>query len=337
IGKGLAGSDKAAGQAKRVFLVHNGSAESPINENIIDTSTALTIGVAGTGLTGFSRPISLTTGGSVKNWVSEINDQQKVKDFFKTNDVTIDAIVGGHPTGLIRFKNIADSDVLPNTSNGTIKLTIGDYSNTVTLFDVDADTSTETTDDDQLPDDVPFSAKIKKAITHVDSNADPLLTAIADALIGAFPPFPQYDGTTAEVGSAEGERPDVAGHVPYGITARHTLNGVSETAIIGVLDAQSIAANIDVQIDNKIKETTSGSVSNKLKVSGGTSAKIRKVNIKNDPNTIQITLTSDDPGGEDSTIGQPSADTQTSATDFLLPVPPTDLNNSTGGATVFGV
>ncbi|MCY4215926.1 MAG: hypothetical protein OXC92_02945, partial [Flavobacteriaceae bacterium] len=321
--KGTADIEGTKAGAKRVFLVNE------IN------GLNLTIGVGGTGFTSFSRPINLSEGGSVKNWVNEINDDE-VKDFFDTNDVEINAEVGGHPTGLIRFKNIADGDNLTGTNTGTIKLTIGKgtgaYSNTVTLFDVDNDTSTETTDDDTLPDPKPFSSDNKKAITYVDSNSDRLLEDIAETLISAFPPFFESDGTTI---AEDEQRPDVAAHVPYGVSNLHDAGGDEDetyTAIVGVLDAQRIAANIDVKIDNKIKGGNAGTI---LKVASGKNAKIRQVNIKNNPNTIQITLTSKVAGEDETTIGVPVEETGGDEDNYTLPTPPTSIEGATG-ATVFG-
>ncbi|MCY4298019.1 MAG: hypothetical protein OXC61_01820, partial [Flavobacteriaceae bacterium] len=326
IGKGLAGTKTDAGAAKRVFLVDTGNSGFTV-----DSAEDLRIGVGGGNFSAFHRPINLEVGGSVNNHLTTINDAE-VKKFFDTNNVVVNAEAGGNPTGLIRFKNIADHlDDTAITANdltkpddglntGSIKLTIGKgasaYSNTVTLFDVDDDMSTDTTDDDELPDPKPFSATNKNAITYVDSNNDTLLEAIADALISAFPPFFDSNGVIDQVGTADGERPDVAAHVPYGVSDRHNAGGDngSHTAIVGVLDAQRIAANIDVKIDNKIK---GGNAATILKVAGGDNAKIRQVNIKNDPNTIQITLTSKVAGKDESTIGVPIVDE--TATDFVLP------------------
>ena len=248
--------------------------------------------------------------------------------------------LGGHPTGLIRFKNIADGDNLTGTNTGTIKLTIGKgtgaYSNTVTLFDVDNDTSTETTDDDTLPDPKPFSSDNKKAITYVDSNSDRLLEDIAETLISAFPPFFESDGTTI---AEDEQRPDVAAHVPYGVSNLHDAGGDEDetyTAIVGVLDAQRIAANIDVKIDNKIK---GGNAETILKVASGKNAKIRQVNIKNNPNTIQITLTSKVAGKDESTIGvpivEPSTDSGSDGNDDVDFALPPSNTSTTPGAYVY--
>ncbi len=331
VGKGLAGSDTAAGKAKRVFLVHNGSNASPISTTGIDTSTALTIGVAGSDLTTFSRPITLTPGGSVKNWLNDINDQ-KVKDFFKTNDVTIEAIIGGHPTGSVTFNNAIsghDSE-LTATAVGTISLTVGDYSNTVTLEDID--TGDDDDDNDELTPNVPFSAENKKAKTYLDVNNSRTVRNIAEALIAPFPHFPTPNNLTTSrtgVGSFE--------HVPYGISDLNTV-GVDNVAVVGSFDAKSIGDGkfVEVKVVNKIKASRGGSVVDFLNSGGGRNQEIRQLNIRDNTNTIQITLTSDDPGEDESTIGEPSDDSTTSATDLLLPVPPTSLDSSIEGATVFG-
>ncbi len=325
--KGTADIEGTAGKAKRVFLV-----------NDVDGSQNLTIGVGGTGFTRFSKAIDLTDGGSVRNWVVDINSAQ-VKSFFDTNDVEINAEVGGHPTTIIGFKAITDGDVLPATSNGSITLTIGKgneaYSSTVEIGNGDA---------------VDFSSSNKKAKTYVASDSDPLLTAIVDALIAPFPGFPHGadDNTDYTTSRTRGVAAATAG-VPYGISVRYdhdhdndlNTNEVSG-ARIGVLDAQKISDNIDVNVDNKIKETARGSVTSTLNPAGGRNAKVRTVGIQNDPNTIQITLTSKVAGTKENTVGDPIAEASTDSgsdgnddVDYTLPTPPTTLAEATG-ATAYG-
>ncbi|MCY3999006.1 MAG: hypothetical protein OXE55_06590 [Flavobacteriaceae bacterium] len=367
--KGTANIKGSAGAAKRVFLVSG----SP---TAIDASSNLTIGVGGTGFTSFNRPINLTDGGSVKNWVNDINDDE-VKDFFDTNDVEINAEVGGHPRGWLTFysdrEGNFDADTIGNQDDesnatpndnpiGSIKLTIGNsrtgvYSHEVILQVVNEDDEDDT--NDELKENVPFSATQKNAKTYLNAdnstNDDTergygSLNDLADILIQAFPLF---TGTAST-------RSDLAEHVPFGINARadgiivDTDTGTSDNvAVVGVLDAQRIPdSSIDIKIENKIEvpklddddEIVTDDDDNTVYVKstffqpgGGTGNKvgIRHKNIKNNLNTIQITLTSKAAGEDETTIGDPVEETGGEEDNYNLPTPPTDISSATG-ATVFG-
>ncbi|MCY4217277.1 MAG: hypothetical protein OXC92_09870, partial [Flavobacteriaceae bacterium] len=311
--KGTADIEGTKAGAKRVFLVNTDKTSG----FTADGEEDLRIGVGGLeDVSDFHLPIDLSANGSVKNWVNEINDEE-VKDFFDTNDVEIHAEVGGRPEGSLTFNSLGgDNDddpshdeELKDTAVGTITLTIGKgssaYSNKVTLVDVDSD--------NPKPNDKPFSATNKKAETYLNVNNpnQRTVTAIAKALIKAFPRYNE--------GNDQGRGP--AAHVPYGINDLVNINipdVVNNFALIGVLDAKRITANIDVKIDNQIKATEDAKKPVAfLNPKGGESAEIRQLNIKNDPNTIQITLTSKVAGEDESTIGIPIVDGD--ATDFALP------------------
>ena len=358
--KGTANIKGTPGAAKRVFLV-SGS---------IDASLNLTIGVGGTGFTSFNKAIDLTDGGSINNWIKDINHAD-VKSFFDTNNVEINAEIGGNPQGWLTFyadrAGNFDVDTIGNTDDdnnatpndnpiGSIKLTIGNsrtgvYSHEVILQKVD--------DDNPLKENVPFSATQKNAKTYINAdnstNDDTergygSLNALADILIQAFPLF--TGGTST--------RSDLAEHVPFGINARadgilvDTDTGTSDNvALVGVLDAQKIPeSSIDIKIENKIQvpkldtddeivvdddDNTVYVKSTFFQPGGGTGNKvgIRHKNIKNNPSTIQITLTSKLAGEDENTIGDPIEETSGEEDNYNLPTPETSIAGATG-ATVFG-
>ncbi|MCY3999176.1 MAG: hypothetical protein OXE55_07455 [Flavobacteriaceae bacterium] len=319
--KGTADIKGTKAVAKRVFLVDTDRDDNdpfPVDSPTED----LRIGVGGGDFNPFRLPIDLSANGSVANWAAEIN-KAEVKSFFDTNNIEIQAEVGGHPTGSLTFNSIGGDndpdpghdDELDDTAVGTITLTIGKgssaYSNKVTLVDVDSD--------NPKPADKAFSATNKKAETYlnVNNSNQRTVTAIAKALIEAFPIY--NEGSNADRGPAA--------HVPYGINDLTTVKSVPNVALIGVLDAKRITANIDVKIDNQIKATEDAKKPVAfLNPKGGESAEIRQLNIKNDPNTIQITLTSKVAGEDESTIGQPVVEPSTDRgsdgnddVDFVLP------------------
>ena len=314
--KGTANIKGTKSVAKRVFLVNNIDAS--------DTEEDLRIGVGGGDFGTFHLPIDLSANGSVANWANEIN-KAEVKDFFDTNDIEINAEVGGRPTGSLRFNEVAGnfdpSDIGDNdaTNNpvGSLKLTIGNtrtgvYSHEVILQVVD--------NDNPLKEDVAFSATEKNAKTYInaDNNTNDggnhgysSLNDLANILISAFP---RFSGTEP---AAYPVRPG-AEHVPFGISGRTG----TDNAIVGLLDAQKISEKqIDVKVVNNIKQTSAANAKGVdfFKVGGGTgnAIGITQRNIKNDPNTIQITLTSKVAGLKESTIGVPIVDG--TATDFVLP------------------
>ncbi len=340
IRKGVANRTTPSSAAKRVFLVDTGN-----DSFSTDGTENLRIGVGGGEFSSYYRDIDLAGGGSVNNFVNTINDA-KVKKFFETNNVIVHAEAGGHPKGSLTFKtdgalnrDAGDS----NTANdpvGSLKLTIGNvrtgvYSHEVILQVVD--------DDNPLKADVAFSATEKKAVTYLDANvatnnatnrgyAD--LEDLAKILIRAFHTFVN-DEDQAFVDPPRAI--EAVNFVPFGISSLHNVSIEGEeranTVIVGVYDAQKIPEKaINVKVENNIKLTSAPDAENvaffKVGESFESSIGLTQKNIKNDPNTIQITLTSKVAGKDESTIGdpidEPSEDTDTPQdgnddVDFVLP------------------
>ena len=338
IRKGLISTDSGA---RRVFLV----------SGITDVSTALSIrGGGGT------KEINLTNGGTYNNWASDVNDDE-VKNFFDSNDVTISARAGGYPQGRI----IVDAN--PNTPGfdatnitGSLKLTIGEgnsqISSTVTVYEI-ADAPAEgqpkltggkitQADFNEKVADAKrrFAGGNKHAVTYVttadidpdadgdqaldDNDAD--LTTIRNLLIR---PFTVYDeGSPA----ARIVKP----LVPYGINEFATveINGQERmAATIGILDAQAIDKKVKVSI---------------TKPPVGWDARVAKTDIDNrkdgsgNVNTLQITLTSQTAGdGNDSKIGDPETEEAREGffinNNFTLPPAPGTTDDPLPLAGVSGV
>ncbi len=328
--KGLKGAVTSSGQAKRVFLVDTSGNGFP-SADAVD----LQIGVNGLeDFSDFHRDIDLSVGGSVNNHVDKINDAE-IKKFFDTNNVIVHAEAGGHPKGSLTFSvgtgpaNVGDG-TSTNDPVGSLKLTIGNtrtgvYSHEVILQVVD--------NDNPLKEDVAFSATEKNAKTYInadnntndgDNHGYSSLNDLADILISAFP---RFSGTEP---AAYPVRPG-AEHVPFGISGRAgvTLEGDNRdnTVIVGLLDAQKISEKqIDVKVVNNLKATSADDADDVafFGVKGGFGGnRITQKNIKNDPNTIQITLTSKIAGVDESTIGAPTDDVGNTrpdvATDYILP------------------
>ncbi|MCY4299649.1 MAG: hypothetical protein OXC61_10175, partial [Flavobacteriaceae bacterium] len=341
--KGTANIEGKKGKAKRVFLVDTGAISD------LSSSEDLRIGVNDNDgdLTDFYVPIDLIAGGSVNNHVVTINDEE-IKKSFDTNNVEVNAEAGGHPKGSLTFKTdgtlarVAGNNDLTDDPVGSLKLTIGNtrtgvYSHEVILQVVD--------DDNPLKADVAFSATEKKAKTFLNANVNSnsslddisdnssrgyaSLEELANILIRPFPTFVN-DNDLAE---NDPPRPtDAVNHVPFGISSLQavSIEGTERvnTAIVGVYDAQKISENqINVKVENKIKLTSAPNAENVafFKAGGGfgDAVGLTHKNIKNDPNTIQITLTSKVAGLKESTIGVPTDDLggtdSALATDYILP------------------
>ncbi|MCY4161131.1 MAG: hypothetical protein OXE77_04625, partial [Flavobacteriaceae bacterium] len=354
--EGLKGTPSDAGKAKRVFLTPSGLRT--------ESSASITIGVAGE----FYETITFQQGGSTRNWVQQIKDPEVVK-FFKDNDVTLDAVVGGYPSGNFQVDTREQATITPDARNnfdtdgnidndntnddvqGSIKLTIGDYSHEVILEPAT----------DPVKEDVPFydpgdgtpqkpEKKNKKAITYLDSDAhwgaDDTSSSILELvhiLISAFP----YGNSNLDVNGSDGfpRADDAWKSVPYGINSIGGNDGGTNlrTASIYALDPQHIAKPIKVAFEGHLKISKTGRDTRFLRHEGGSSArKVVTTDIKNNESLIQVTLTSDVAGkGDKSTIGHPPT-TGNSNPDWLVsaidPSLPENAGegyvSSTGGYTV---
>ena len=117
-------------QAKRVFVV--------TIDGINTATSGITIGVDSA-----YRPITLDAGGSPANWVSQVNASE-VKSFFNTNNVLVEASVGGNPTGNITFGGVpTDATVTVTAFNALglpdeayVKLSIGKWHQSVFTYSV---------------------------------------------------------------------------------------------------------------------------------------------------------------------------------------------------------
>ncbi|MCY4298851.1 MAG: hypothetical protein OXC61_06090, partial [Flavobacteriaceae bacterium] len=342
--EGLKGTPSDAGKAKRVFLTPSGLRT--------ESSASITIGVAGE----FYETITFQQGGSARNWVQQIKDAEVVK-FFKDNDVTLDAVVGGAPSGNFQVDTREQAEITPSAENnfdtdgnigdmntdndvqGSFKLTIGDYSHEVILEPAT----------DPVKEDVPFydpgdgtpqkpEKKNKKAITYLDSNAHwgpgdtPSTSTIEQLvyiLISAFP-----DGTvTTNLETTYPRAVDAWKSVPYGINDLGDANGGTNlrTAIIYTLDPQYIAIPIKVDFKGHLKISKTGRDTRFLRHEGGNSARrVVTTDIKNNETRIQVTLTSDVAGkGDKSTIGHPPT-TGNSSPDWLVSAIDPSQNSNAG-------
>ncbi|MCY4297670.1 MAG: hypothetical protein OXC61_00005, partial [Flavobacteriaceae bacterium] len=269
--KGLADQAGSSIAAKRVFVISKPAPASP---------GTITIGLRG----GISRVVTLTTGGSLNNWVRDINDQE-VKDFFDVNEIDIEATKGAVPSGNIRFDTGAlgtvtqtqDDDDIDNDLGGYLKLTIGEYSHEVHLTD-------------GSEDDIAFARNRKAAKTYLDTdNSSEFvdLPGLLNTLAQAFPAHTQSSSTTVNRGITDGK-----GITPYGVNDYDEPNGYLS---YGTLDPSPIDKPITVTFENKLSQDD-------LLALVDDDA---DTNIKNGDYLV-ITLTSQKPGAEDSTIGQPT-------------------------------
>ncbi|MCY4161733.1 MAG: hypothetical protein OXE77_07690, partial [Flavobacteriaceae bacterium] len=289
IGKGLAGTKTDAGQAKRVFLVTT----SAFNPSAPET---LTIGIRG----GISKAINFTPGGSVKNWVNEVNTKE-VKDFFKVNEITVESRFGGRPSGDLQLAtggsitHTQGDDDVSNDLGGSFKITIGDYSHEVILSD-----GTET--------DKPFSATNKKAVTYVDADDSSEFTNPLELLTKLDDPFPHYSSWD---GNAKGVDSNGKPLVPIG------MNNITDRWVIyGMLDRQPIDKPLKVTWENKLDQDGLFTIREES-----------DKNITTDEAYLLIILTSDVPGaGDKSTIGHPQ--TGVGSNEITLPVSATDAGEA---------
>ncbi len=269
IGKGLAGATTSAGKAKRVFLIAGGGL-SPSSPGTI------TIGIRG----GISKAVALTPGGSVKNWVNDLNAKE-VKDFFKVNEITVESRVGGRPIGSLQlatngtFTHTQGDDDISNDLGGSFKLTIGEYSHEVILSD-----GTEA--------DKPFSATNKKAITYVDADDSSEFSTLVELLSKLDEPF--HYATSFADPATKGLDSNGKPLVPIG------MNNIDGQYIVYSLhDHQPIDKPITVTWENKLDQDGLFNILNES-----------NKDIDNGIGTFVVTLTSDVPGaGDKSTIGHP--------------------------------
>ncbi|MCY4216097.1 MAG: hypothetical protein OXC92_03810 [Flavobacteriaceae bacterium] len=261
-----------------------------------------------------NNPVALQTNSSPANWVNVIQKAERESNFYDINDVTLEAKVGGNPRGTITFAALDDPDddieFDEDRLSGNISLTIGEDKNTAITSTVVVQKVDRTPDDDsdnqgtvpKLRGNVDFSPTNRTAITYIadddngtvvnDQTAHIDNSAIRNALLR---PFTQLSGDT-QVEDRKTGKPVV----PYGVNA---IDG-DNAATIGTLDAQAI--------DKPIKVTIGG------RLSRGWDLKVTATSISNSPNTIQIKLTSQVAGDNESTIGQPPEGTDALA-DFQLP------------------
>jgi len=268
--KGLANQAGSSIAAKRVFVISAPDSASP---------GTITIGLRG----GISRVVTLTTGGSLNNWVRDINDQE-VKDFFDVNEIDIEATKGAVPSGNIRFDVDAygtvtqtqDDDDIDNDLKGYLKLTIGEYSHEVHLTD-------------GSEDDIAFARNRKAAKTYLDTDNSSEFVNLQGLLNTLAQPFPSLstDPATANRGITNGK-----GITPYGVNDYDEPNGFLS---YGTSDPSPIDKPITVTFENKLSQDD-------LLALVDDDA---DTNIKNGDYLV-ITLTSQKPGAEDSTIGQPT-------------------------------
>ncbi|MCY4298631.1 MAG: hypothetical protein OXC61_04950, partial [Flavobacteriaceae bacterium] len=289
IGKGLAGTKTDAGQAKRVFLVTAGAFNSSAPET-------LTIGIRG----GISKAINFTPGGSVKNWVNDLNDDE-VKDFFKVNEITIESRYGARPSGELKLatggtiNHTQGDDDLSNDLGGSFKITIGDYSHEVILSD-----GSET--------DKPFSATNKKAVTYVDADDSSEFTNPLELLTKLDDPFTQYSSLFGDLKALDSNGKPL---VPIGMN-----NITNRTVVYGMFDRQPIDEPVKVTWENKLDQDGLFTIIDES-----------KKDVTTDEAYLLIILTSDVAGaGDKSTIGQPP--TGTGFNEITLPQPATDAGEA---------
>ncbi len=296
--KGLADQAGSSIAAKRVFVI---SAPAPVSPGTI------TIGLRG----GIRYPVTLTTGGSLNNWVRDINDQE-VKDFFDVNKIDIEATKGAVPSGSIRFDigaygtvtQTQGDDDIDNDLKGYLKLTIGEYSHEVHLTD-------------GSEDNVAFggSKKIKAAKTYLDTDNNSEFSGLEGLLNTLAQAFPSYSQTpaTENRGITDGK-----GITPYGVNDYDEPNGFLS---YGTSDPSPIDKPITVTFENKLSQDD-------LLALVDDDA---DTNIKNGDYLV-ITLTSQKPGVEDSTIGQPTE--AEGSNSYLLASIVADTNENQGQAYV---
>ncbi len=293
--KGVANRVIPGTKAKRVFSVRLSSGNAG----------TITIGIRG----GVSKSIALTPGGSVKNWVNDLNAKE-VKDFFKVNEITVESRVGSEPKSHLQFNlsgtinHTQGDNNITNDLGGSFKLTIGEYSHEVILSD-----GTEA--------DKPFSATNKKAITYVDADDSSEFMTPTQLLGILDDPFHYYSSYPSSPDNQKGLDSDGNPLVPIG------MNEPSFEGYItyGLHDRQPIDKPITVTWENKLDQDGLFNIldeSNK--------------DIENEPYLLVI-LTSDVPGaGDKSTIGHPQEGFGRSR--LIHPRPLSDDNENNGEAYV---
>ena len=325
IRKGLRSTDVGA---RRVFLVSG-----------IDPTSNLSIRAGGG-----NRAITLTEGGTYNNWASDVNNDE-VKNFFDSNDVTISARAGGYPQGTIIVSNNTGDNAFDVTKRltGSITLTIGEGNSAITSRVIVQKVVDEPDEDEdyevaELGRSHGFdNSNDRLAVTYInaddrDSDTDGN-QAHTDADIireKLIDPFTIYNAGAAAT------HPRILEPVhPYGINdfGANDLNvengGTAGEAIIGILDAQAIDKKVKVTI-TKTSELPPGW--------GLTTGKEDIDNRKSEnplkEDTLQITLTSQTVGnGTDSAIGDPKHEGG-DADDFALAAAP--VENSTNAVWVYG-
>ena len=318
IRKGLQGVPTTAGKARRVFYTSQAASAGDLVVNIGNN---------------VQRTISLSSGGSVRNWINEIKDKAVI-DFFDTNDVSIDAKPGANPIGNLTFDAAPPSGGIPDgaiselKAKAYFKLTVGAYSSTVYITEGANASGTGDARNHDVPSEKAFSSSNKKAISHaflLAGNDDTSTTPpganigpaeIIQALIDDFP------------GTVTNNRSNTA-TPPVLLVAHNTIPYIvasldDNSSAITPYDRQYISKAIPVTLEYNILVDKTNNAERTLLTNGVSDATnpgfgftltendtdngenfFTTKPINNAVRTLQIELTSKIGGDSESTIGQP--------------------------------